>query len=163
MGYKVFHGSTLVTAFAVTHWRSNGRTRQTISDPQLRSGILSGRGTEAFHQAAPSLGIFPKRHVFITAFITVNLAQRTDFVNGLADKLLFTVETIVGRGLLPPAILQTKWHRRRHKAFSWRRRCPRRGRMRWSAQQHQHKTPHQSPLVTASPQGEALGAATPEA
>jgi hypothetical protein len=34
--------------------------------------------------------------------------------------------------------------------------------MRWSAQQHQHKTPHQSPLVTASPQGEALGAATPE-
>ena len=94
MGYKVFHGSTLVTAKAVTHWRSNGRTRQTISDPRLRSGILSGRGTGAFHQTAPSLGIFPKRHVFITAFIMVNLAQRTDFVNPLADKLLFIRQTM---------------------------------------------------------------------
>ena len=28
---KVFHGSTLVTACAVTHWRDNGRTRCGIS------------------------------------------------------------------------------------------------------------------------------------
>jgi hypothetical protein len=47
---KVFHGSTLVTAKAVTHWRFNGRTRQGISSLRLRSGILSGRGTDALHQ-----------------------------------------------------------------------------------------------------------------
>ena len=39
VGYKVFHGSTLVTAVAVTHWHDNGCIRQTISDLQLRSGI----------------------------------------------------------------------------------------------------------------------------
>jgi hypothetical protein len=68
VGYKVFHGSTLVTAKAVTHWRSNGRTRQTISDLQLRSGIVLGSVTDALHQMASSLGILPKPHVFITAF-----------------------------------------------------------------------------------------------
>ena len=65
---EVFHGSTLVTAFAVTHWRFNGRTRRAISDPRLRSGILPGRGTEALQQMAPSLRILPDGHVFLTAF-----------------------------------------------------------------------------------------------
>jgi hypothetical protein len=45
----VFHGSTLVTAFAVTHDRFNGRTRRSISASRLRSGIIQSRGTAAFH------------------------------------------------------------------------------------------------------------------
>jgi hypothetical protein len=48
---KVFHGSTLVTAKAVTHWHCNGRTRRGISSPRLRSGILSGRVSDALHQS----------------------------------------------------------------------------------------------------------------
>ena len=48
---KVFHGSTLVTATAVTHWHDNGRTRQGISSLRLRSGIAVRRGTDALHQS----------------------------------------------------------------------------------------------------------------
>ena len=39
VGYKVFHGSTLVASCLATHWRYNGRTRQDISSLRLRSGI----------------------------------------------------------------------------------------------------------------------------
>jgi len=48
--------------------RFNGRTRWGISSPRLRSGISFRGVTDAFHQAAPSLGILRKLHVFITAF-----------------------------------------------------------------------------------------------
>ena len=81
VGYKVFHGSTLITASAVTHWHCNGRTRPAISDRQLRSGIITGRGTDALHQTAPSLGIFPAMRVFITAFYTKNVAYFLRLVN----------------------------------------------------------------------------------
>ena len=72
VGYKVFHGSTLVALHSkATHWHCNGRTRMAISDHQLRSGIVSGRVTAALHQMAASLGILPVTRVFITAFYDI--------------------------------------------------------------------------------------------
>ena len=84
MGYKVFHGSTLVTAQAVTHWRCNGRTRPAISGRLLRSGIGVGRGTEALHQSGFLSGNLTGPHVFVMAFSTKNVSYFLRFVNPLS-------------------------------------------------------------------------------
>ena len=79
---KVFHGSTLVTAFAVTHWRFNGRTRLTISGQRLRSGIQPGSECRAIAPCRLLSGHHPPGRVFITALYSVNIAHFSRVVKG---------------------------------------------------------------------------------
>ena len=67
---KVFHGSTLVALKSEPLIDAlTGAPGMAFPRIRLRSGIVTGRGTEALHQMASSLGIFPGTRVFITAFI----------------------------------------------------------------------------------------------
>ena len=52
-----------------------------ISNHRLRSGIVKGGVTDAFHQMAPSLGILILTRVFVDAFTAYNLAQKRPLVN----------------------------------------------------------------------------------
>ena len=68
VGYKVFHGSTLVTAKAVTHWRCNGRSHPGISSRRLGSGIALAVSRSLLTNWLLSEGLLAAR-VFVTAFL----------------------------------------------------------------------------------------------
>ena len=83
---KVFHGSTLVTATAVTHWHDNGRTRQGISSLRLRSGIAVRRGTDALHQSGTLSGNLSVSACLHHSFYGKILAQFFCLVNHSGKK-----------------------------------------------------------------------------
>lgn len=104
----VFHGSTLVayprlSPAHATHWRCNGRIRQAISDPQLRSGIAPGRTSKVFSPADLSLRNFPGTRVFINAFLAMHFSTILRFCQGAGQNFFFRF-TITH----PPQRL-TKW------------------------------------------------------
>ena len=53
----------------------NGRTRNTISDVRLKSGIRFAGVQSRYTKIGSSLGIFQKGCIFFTAFNTENIAQ----------------------------------------------------------------------------------------
>ena len=84
---SVFHGSTLVAVNIIPPLIDALTGAPGMAFPRIRlgSGIIPGRGTESFHQADSSLGIFPGMRVFVTAFSYKNLAQNPPVVNPLDD------------------------------------------------------------------------------
>jgi hypothetical protein len=83
VGYKVFHGSTLVAVYikpplidALT-----GAPGMAFPHIRLKSGIAHCSVTGLFHQTSPSLGILQRPRVFIAAFNKENLPQSHGKVN----------------------------------------------------------------------------------
>ena len=75
---------------AVTHWRSNGRTRQAISGLRLRSGDAGGRGTDALqHGGFLSENLTTNAYLHHSFYIG-NLAHFLKKVNGCQKKTVPT-------------------------------------------------------------------------